>query len=269
MTGTEKTIEGVLVLPLRPEILGPESEFARRRSALKAEFAEAVEAAKLITKIDTQEQAELATQIGRTLQAGVKEIEIFFKPVKSQIDNFKKPVLEAEKEDANRLTVEKDKLGRLLTTWNQHVQALQREEERKAREAAEKAAQEAQIAMAIELHDSGDLEQAAEVLEQAPYIPPVIVQAAAAPKMAGTVAKTVYTARVEGWLDKGQMEQPETHPGWVNFRILVKAVAEGRAPLRAILPNESFISKQGSDYKEGFSMPGCKLDKKAGTSFRA
>lgn len=233
------------------QIVGPESEFEKKRLALRSQFSEAVEAAKLITAITSPEQAELATQIGRTLQAGVKETEACFKSVKVKIDEIKKPILEAEKQDVGLLNTEKDRLGRLTLVYNNKVDAERREADRIAREAAERAAQEEQLARAIELEESGDLEQASALLDEPVVAAPVFTQAAAPARVTGQVAKKTYSAQVE------------------NLMELVKAVAAGKAPLQALKADESFINAQARSFKEGFSMPGCKLKTDENVHFRA
>ena len=123
--------------------------------------------------------------------------------------------------------------------------------ERAAREEAERVAREEQLARAIELEASGELEQATAVLEE-PLAPmPVVVQAAAPVHVAGKVSKTVYGAKV------------------TDLMALVKAVAEGKAPIQALLADQSFLNKQATAFKEGFSYPGVELTKTESTHFRS
>ncbi len=240
-----------ITLPVRGELVGPGSEFEKRRLELRAEYTPIVEAAKKLTVIESQEQAEEATKLGRLLQTGVKEAEIFFKGIKVQIDSIKKPVLEAEKEDTDRLTAEKNKLGRLQTAWDAKCRREREEAERLAREEAAAQAREEQLARAIELEQAGELEQATATLDEPVYVAPVIMQAAAPPQIAGKVSKVNYSMEV------------------VNLMQLVKAIAAGLAPIQAVLPNESFLNAQAKAFKDGFAVAGCRLKREETTHFRA
>lgn len=240
-----------IAVPTQPEILGPDSPYQQGQIALRKEYDQIVLAAKELKVIDSQEDAEKATQFGRLLQAGTKAFGEFYKGIKVQIDNIKKPILEAEKKDVGALETEKNRLGGLQLVYNRKVQKEREEADRIAREAAEKAAQEEQLARAIELEESGDLEQAVATLDEPVYAAPVFTQAAAPPRIAGQVAKKTYSMKV------------------TNLMALVKAVAEGKAPLQAICADETFLNAQARSFKEGFSMPGCELQTSENVHYRS
>lgn len=273
-----------IVLAGAGELLGEDSPYERGRRALRNEYKPILAASAELKKIESAEDAQRATEFGRLLQNGAKETETYFKSIKVQIDAIKAPVLAAEKEDGGLLETEKKRLGVLVTAYREKVERERIEAERKQREAdeaaakiererLEKIARDEQIQRALEAEQSGDAAQMEAILEEETVIeepvspPPSIMMAAAPTRFAGAPSKTTYSAGVIGWEEK-MMEKQETHKGWQNFRTLVNAVAAGKAPLRALLPNESFIGGQGRDYKEGFSMPGCELKKTTGTSFR-
>ena len=104
--GTTTAVGTELVLKSVVEILGPDGTYEKRRIALRTEYSAVLAAAAKVTVIETAEQAEDATKLGRLLQNGVKEEEGFFKSVKSQIDDIKKPVLQAEKDDTGPMNAE-------------------------------------------------------------------------------------------------------------------------------------------------------------------
>lgn len=246
-TSTVETTAIVVQLP--PEVLGPASPYDQRRLALKSDADVILKEARSITAVDSPEVAERAVTAGRLLQSQQKETEIFFTPIKRQIDAFKKPVLEAEKEMTDAIEKEKRRLGILLTGWNQECERKRQEEERKAREEAERIAREEQLARAVELEQSGDVSAAEAVLEE-PVFAPVVHQTIAPPKVAGQVAKVTYGAAVE------------------NFLALVKAVAEGKAPIQCLKADEQYLNGKARLDKENFSVPGVKLVKTTGTHFR-
>ena len=244
------TIEGALVLKVPTELLGPGSEYDRRRILLKRDVEQLVLDASKITAVTTADEAEQANNAGRVLQASMKEVEQFFKPLKVQVDDFKKPLLAHEKEFSLPLDAEKKRLGSLLTPWSEKLRQEREAEERRKREEADRIAREEQLARAVELEAAGDLEAAEQVLEE-PIFSPVVTQAVAPPKVAGQVNRVNYSARV------------------VNFKELLKAVADGRAPVACVTVDESYINGLARLNKEGFSLPGCELVKTAATSFRS
>lgn len=284
-TGTAVVEEvKAIVLAGAGELLGEDSPYERGRRALRKEYAQVLVASAEVKKVESAEDAAEATKFGRLLQVGKTETEAYFKGIKVQIDAIKKPVLDAEKVDVGALEDEKKRLGVLLTTYEEKVEKERREaqriadlareaEEKKERERLEQEARDAQIERALAAEASGDVQQAEEILEAVTvvdgpiYSMPVVAQSSAPARPSGSIGRTTYTAAVIGWEEK-MAEKPETHPGWKNFKLLVEAVAAGKAPLRALLPNESFIATQGRNYKEGFSMPGCKGDKVRATGFR-
>ena len=238
-----------IVLNVSPELLGPGSAYEERRAALRKEYSPIIQAAKELT-VDSVDTYEEANKLGRLLQAASKETEAFFKEVKVQVDAIKKPVLAAEKEHMNPLEEQKLRLGREITSWDIKVRREREEEERKAREEAEKQAREDQLQRAVELEAAGELQQAEAILDEPVYVPPVIIQSVTAPKVQGKVAKTTYKARV------------------TDLKALIKAVADGKAPIGALVANESFINNRARDDKENFSIPGCELVRDETTHFR-
>lgn len=237
-------------LKLPPEILGPGSEYEERRVALRKDWQPVVEAAKKLQVVDG-ESCEEATRLGRLLQASGTEVTAFYKPIKVQIDALKKPVLAAENEDAAAIDEQKRQLGSQITTYNQKQQAIRDEQERVAREAAEKQAREDALNRAIELEQAGQLEQSAAVLEETVYAPAVVIQSTAPQKPRGQVGKTTYKARVDDAMK------------------LIKAISEGKVPMAAIEINQGWLDRRADADKEAFNLPGCSLLKSQGTHFRA
>lgn len=243
-------LTGAIVLKVPAEILGPGSDYERRRIELRTDYKAVLQEAMKLKEINSLADAEEATKLGRLLQVASKETTAFFKGIKTQVDAIKDPVLAAEKEDVHPLEMEKVRLGGELTKWNQK-QAKEREAaEAREREAADAQALEEQLQRAIELEASGELDKMEEVLSDPTPPPPVIIQVQRPAKVSGQVGRTYYSAEV------------------TNLRDLVKAVADGKAPIQALQANQSFINNQADQFKEGFDMPGCELRKRSSTSFR-
>lgn len=243
------SVETAIVIKVPVEVLGPGSPYEIRKAELKTEHAAILEAAKRIEAIASPEDEKKAVEFGRLLQAASKEIESFFKDVKVQIDAIKKPVLADEHAAADVIIEEKDRLGDLLTGWNQEKRRVKEEADRIAREQAEAKAREDLLARAVELEMGGETEQAEALLEE-PVENHVVTVQTRITRVPGQVIKPTYSATVTNLLE------------------LVKAVAEGKAPLQALKADESYLNKKASLDKEGFSVPGCKLNRTEGTSFR-
>jgi hypothetical protein len=250
-------IEGQLVLKVPVEILGPGSEYEQRYLALKGEIERLILEASKIKQVTTPEELEFANNAGRVLQASGKEVETFYKPLKQQVDAFKAPLLMHEKGFAGPLDTEKRRLGELITTYNAEVERKRLAAERVAREQAEaearKAAEDAALAEAALLEAVGDTEGAEELLNQPIVVDvaPVVIQQEAPVKMAGQVGKITYKCIV------------------TDAKALLKAVANGQAPMQCFSLDQGWLDKKAALDKDGFSLPGCRLDKQSSTHFRA
>lgn len=241
--------ESSLATRLSGEILGPESAFVVARTAKRKEWEPIVEAAKTATVTDVASK-ETAVGYGRLLQASTKELEELYKATKQSIDAIKKPVLDAEKQDLAAINAAKDALSSKIQVFNREQDRIHQEALRKAQEEARKAEEERKLAEAIALEALGEKEEAEQVLNEDTMPIPVIVQKPVA-KVSGEVAKETYTAEV------------------TNLKELVKAVAEGKAPLLAVKADEVWLNGQARSYREGLAIPGVVAKKKSGLHFRA
>lgn len=245
------TIEAsAIVLSMPPEILGPGSKYEQGLIALRKEYAQIIGESMKITVVDSQESLEMANNIGRILQAGSKEGEAFFKPVKSQIDAIKKPILEHEKAFAGELDAAKRRLGVLITAYSLEQARKRNEAERQAREEAERQAREDQLVRAVNLATMGDEEAADALLDEPVLAAPVVIQSHSPVKMAGQVGKTTYSCEV------------------FDVKALLKAVLEGKAPMQCFVLDQGWLNKKASLDKEGFNLPGCRLKTDRSTHFR-
>ena len=245
------TIEGALVLTIPPSLLGPGSEYEKRHIALKKDVQQLVLDASKIKQVTTPEELEEANNAGRVLQVSTKEVELFYKPLKQQVDAFKAPLLMHEKEFAGPLDQEKRRLGSLITSYQQEQQRKREEAERIAREAAEAAAREEALNRAVEIEATEGKEAAEQFLEEPIMAAPVVIQQEAPVRMAGQVGKTVYKCIV------------------TDVKALLRAVAEGKAPMQCFSLDQGWLDRKAGLDKEGFDLPGCKLDKQTSTHFRS
>jgi hypothetical protein len=140
----------------------------------------------------------------------------------------------------------------------QEVAQKQAEEEQRQRQEAN------QIAAAIEAEQSGNKELA-ETIIAAPidptpaWVAPVILQSSV-PKVEGLSTRTTWKARVKG--------EPGTADYDANFLLLVKAVAEGKAPMSLLKLNDKTLNDLGRAMKTQFTVPGCESYPDTGLSGR-
>jgi len=239
-----------LVLPKIVELLGPGGDYEKGRIKLRAESGVVLENAKKITAINSAEDAEQATNFGRLLQAATREAETFYKGFKSQVDAIKAPILTDEHSDVDAYEAEKKRLGSLQTVWNKKVREEQEIAERKAREEALQKAREEALLRAIEVEAIEGTSAAEQVLEE-PIMALPSIPLSKVTKPTGSVSKFTYSVKV------------------TNPMALIKAVAEGRAPMQALEINQSWLNGQARAYKDAYSMPGTELSKVEDTHYRS
>jgi hypothetical protein len=248
--GTQ-TINGALVLEVPVTLLGPGSEYEKRHIALKKDIERLVLDASKIKQVTTPDELEYANNAGRVLQSSTKEVEDFYTPLKRQVDAFKAPLVQHEKEFSVPLGAEKKRLGGLVTTYNAEVQRKQQEAKWVAREAAESAAREEALNRAVEIEATEGKEAAEQFLEEPIMAAPVVIQQEAPSRMAGQVSKLTYSCKVD------------------NVKELMKAVANGQAPMQCFVIDQGWLDKKAALDKDGFNLPGCRLEKNSSTFFRA
>jgi hypothetical protein len=251
------TIEAALVLKVPTELLGPKSEYDKRRLVLKKDVDKLLADAKKVTSVTSAEEEEIANNAGRVLQAESKEIERFFKPVKSQIDDFKAPVLKHEHEFADPVEAEKKRIGGLITSWKMKCAREKEERDRIAREeatlAAKKEAEDKALAEAALLQAVGDDEGAEELLSRPVDVGfvPVVTQNEASVKLPGQIGTKKLKVTVR------------------DAKAVYQAIADGKLSMDCAPINVTWLNKKANLDQQAFSVPGCVAEPDYGTHFRA
>jgi len=243
-------IEGVLVLRIPPELLGPTSEYAKRHSTLKADIQQLILDAGKIKQVTTPEELESANDACRVLQASKKEVEVFYTPLKRQVDAFKAPLLTHEKEFGGPIDVEQKRLSALSLKFLQEEEAKRREAERLAREESEKAAREEALNRAIEIEATEGKEAAEQFLEEPIMAAPVAMQAVAPVRLPGQVLTKSWKVRV------------------TNSRAFYAAIAEGKLSDEYAPIDIGKLNRRARDEKQGFNVPGCVAEPEDGLHHR-
>jgi hypothetical protein len=226
-------------------------------------------------KITTHEQYALAGSQLTGIKALLKKIGETFDPhIKRAFDAHKALVAEKRTHEAPLVTAETT-LKRALIGFQQDQERQRQEQERKAREAAEKEAEAAARAKADELRrqqeeaeragraaeaarlaekaasvEAAGAEKAAGLQDKAALIPTPTI-AVETPKVAGISTRTTYRAEV------------------TDVDALIAAVAAGKVPKQALIPNEKFLNEQARSYKSALNWPGVKVVEDQGISSRS
>jgi len=126
----------------------------------------------------------------------------------------------------------------IMSAYDEEQERIRLEKEAELRKAALKIEEEARLRAAIEAEDAGQ-EEAAEVIMAEPVIAPVVIVPKTTPKLQGGLTyRTIWNAEV------------------FDFKALVKAVADEKVSINALLPNQSFLKSQATDYKKTLNFPG-------------
>jgi len=135
-------------------------------------------------------------------------------------------------------------LKKKIGVWLQEQERIRQ----KAIDAAKRKVEEQRLADAEELEKQGCQKEAEKIIDK----PMRINEKAVAPAVqsGGSFTTTRWSAEV------------------VNIMALIKAVAEGKAPVDCLLPNTSLLNKLAIHQKEKFSIPGVKAISKTDVSVR-
>jgi hypothetical protein len=179
----------------------------------------------------------LAGEMFVTGKEMIKNIEAFFKPIKQKMDAAKKEVLDKEKAELAKVQPGLDHLSKEMTAWNIEQERLRKIEEDRLRQEALKREEEERLQAAIQAEQEGSTDEAAAILEEPVYVPAPQVQSNV-PKQAGLTMQTTWKHRV------------------TNLQLLIKAVAEGRAPAMCVQADDQFLGAQARAGKGTITYPG-------------
>lgn len=204
--------------------------------ALDIQVIETAEAADSIV-VNSPETYVAAAEALKAAKALQREIKEFFDPLKKAAKEAHHKLCESEKEKLAPLDAAIADIGKKLTAYDQEQERLRREEEARLRELAAKREEEARLMEAIELEAMGETAEANRIIDEPP--PPTIVRVEkATPQVSGVSFRASYRAEV------------------TDLRALVRAVADGKVPLLAIVPSETFLNQQARAMKETLDYPG-------------
>lgn len=226
--------------------------------ATKKKEAEVVEPTGTKEVVPTRTQKEIQSVVQQSqgiiivsnetyIQAGEQRQVI--KGLLKRIDDLMDPVVKAAHE-AHKVAVNQKKsvaqplmdadllLMRSRLKWEGEVERKRIAEENRLRQEAEERERDRQLAEAARLAESGDVAAASELLDEPLEIKEVVKVESSLPSMAGFSGRTTWRAEV------------------VDLKALVKAVAEGRAPIECLEANQVFLNRQATAFRGALQIDG-------------
>lgn len=200
----------------------------------------ATQAARL--EIASSQQATAASQILTEIVSRRRRVEDWFKPLVDAAHKAHKALTEKRGAILARFSEPENILKRKLADFRAIEERQRRDAERAAAEAARAEAERQQLARAEAAMDSGDLERCERILESP--APPVLVPAVEAPaptKLDGVSFTEVWYAEV------------------TDLAQLVRAVADGTAPITAVMADTKVLGQLARALKGALNLPGVRV----------
>ena len=208
----------------------PEHEIAMRSQTIQEQTKDLK-----VVDLDTANQAGTVVGMVGELRKKIAEV---FDPIINAAHLTHKKAIEKKTQFDGPLKILEGALKRQIGDWKL-AEDRKRETERLQREAeARKQHEDLVVAVAAEVEKSDGSAAAEEILKEADNVPPVVMEKQI---IADVTIRAVWKAEV------------------TDLRALVKAVAEGKAPLAAIEANLSFLNKQAGSLKAEMAYPGVRV----------
>jgi hypothetical protein len=224
-----------------------------------------------IKEITSPEQYIAVAEMFKSGAAAVKEFTAFFGPMKAKAHAAWKEITTTETATVSRIEEGRKHLSRVMAVSEQKDADRKRREEEQQEQERQKRAdadrqerirqeEEVRISQAQTLHAEGKKEEAEKVLEapivvyeEPSFAIPVTVPSAI-PKVAGVSRRGTWKARLKG--SKPWPAPVSTQEGIESFKLLVKAVAEGKVPLSVLSFDERSCSLQAKSQESLMDFPG-------------
>jgi hypothetical protein len=205
-----------------------------------------------IVKITDETTYQKVCSQAKDAAANIKALKEHIDPVASELYGRWKNVCERRSTLLAPFEQVKDRSARLIGAYDEEQRKKAAEEEQRLREQAQKEEELRRAREAEQLAKEGRVEEGVALLESPAVATEPVIVAPQRTKVSGISAPRIkYKALVE------------------NFADLVKAVAEGKVPIKMLQANESELNKAADFFKETLDYPGVKLVKEAKASIRA
>lgn len=134
-------------------------------------------------------------------------------------------------------------IKRVIASWDQEQQRIERERLRLAEEEARRQAEEERLANAVAVEETGASEEEVEAVLEIPVAPLRVTQQPAYQRAAGTSVSYRWSGEV------------------TDIKALCRAIADGKVPTNFVTANVAAINKMACAQREMFNLPGCRAVK--------
>jgi len=180
----------------------------------------------------------------KTIKDMMKEVSDTFDPIIEQAHKAHKKALEQKAKYYSPLDQASRNVKKLMSDYDEEQRRIAEAEARRLQEIARKAEEERRLQEAILAEEAGEKEEAAAILEEPVYAPPVQVQKATPKLQGGPVYREVWSARV------------------TDIRALCRAVADGKASPECVMGNMPTLNRMATALKATMQIPGVVAESK-------
>jgi len=180
----------------------------------------------------------------KTIKDMMKEVSDTFDPIIEQAHKAHKKALEQKAKYYSPLDQASRNVKKLMSDYDEEQRRIAEAEARRLQEIARKAEEERRLQEAILAEEAGEKEEAAAILEEPVYVPPVQVQKATPKLQGGPVYREVWSARV------------------TDIRALCRAVADGKASPECVMGNMPTLNRMATALKATMQIPGVVAESK-------
>lgn len=180
----------------------------------------------------------------KTIKDMMKEVSDTFDPIIEQAHKAHKKALEQKAKYYSPLDQASRNVKKLMSDYDEEQRRIAEAEARRLQEIARKAEEERRLQEAILAEEAGEKEEAAAILEEPVYVPPVQVQKATPKLQGGPVYREVWSARV------------------TDIRALCRAVADGKASPECVMGNMPILNRMATALKATMQIPGVVAESK-------
>ena len=207
------------------------------------------EQARELAKIGSSEDNAKVNDWLRNLKAFYKRTEGFFAPMKKQARGVLNEINAREKEILAPLEEAERIVKSAMIAWDSEQERIRQAEEARLRKEAQRQANEARLAAAVEAEQAGNNGIAAAILDTPMVVPE---------PMLPPIQKAEGAAFIEYW--KAEV---------TDMRLLIMAISQGKASTTLVEVNKVALGQMARAMKGELSIPGVRVWMEKGMSSRA
>lgn len=200
-------------------------------------------------KISTNADYLGACELVKTIKALRAEIASSFEPIRTKAHQAWKEAIRQQDKVEAPLEEGERRVKAVIALWLTEQERLRKQEELRLQQQAQAEEERRQLENAVILDDLGETDEANRLLDEKVEAP-AIVLGRFTPQVQGVSMSQRYSAEVTNLMD------------------LVKAVAQGKAPIQCLKADQVFLNRQAVAMRTAMSYPGVRLKKESSVGVR-